>query len=274
MMKTILKRASFIGFILAIVPMVSQALSFKVGYNSECYVKDDGANDEHWFCGSQAPSCHGNRVRSKNMPHWQYHGDHFSYGGKTYWCCHGTTSQQGKYVEAPKWILDDKTVTHEENVAGGRCTWKEKWNVCGDKDEGQTEKVCTEPQTVLGCAAGYTEHNGKCVAPCKDDYVFESATSNNCIKCETTERQAIVQGKCKKCELNQILDKKTLQCVDILVIEKTKIQISAVAHEACWLCVSPSAMEKCLKYVTNGGKIKDDAELVDKCSLDSDIENK
>lgn len=271
MMKTILKRASFIGFILAIVPMVSQAVSFKVGYNSECYVKDDGANDVHWFCGSQAPSCHGNRVRSKNMPHWQYHGDHFSYGGKTYWCCNGTTSKQGKYIESPTWIA--RTETFTEDVAGGKCTWQKKWNVCGDVDTAQTDKVCTEPQTTLGCASGYVARNGKCVPECTGDTVFD-ANSNKCVDCETTERQAIVQGECKKCELNQILDKKTLQCVDILVIERTKIQISAVAHEACWLCVSPSAMEKCLKYVTNGGKIKDDTELVDKCSLDSDIENK
>ena len=79
MMKTILKRASFIGFILVIAPAVSQAVSFKVGYDSECYVKNDGRYDEHWFCGNQAQSCRKNKVNGKDMPHWQYHGDSFTY---------------------------------------------------------------------------------------------------------------------------------------------------------------------------------------------------
>ena len=103
-----------------------------------------------------------------------------------------------------------------------------------------------------GCTAceSVCAHNAITLMPDAMGFLYPHVDTNKCVDCETTERQAIVQGECKKCELNQILDKKTLQCVDILVIERTKIQISAVAHEACWLCVSPSAMEKCLKYVS------------------------
>ena len=269
MMKTILKRASFIGFILAIAPAVSQADSFKVGYNSECYVKNDGRYDEHWFCGNQAQSCHGNRVNGKDMPHWQYHGDSFTYNSKTYWCCDGTSTKQGQYIERKDWII--REVPHIETFPGGTCTWYERYNVCDEVDEAASDKPCTQPTG--HCASGYVSRNGKCVAQCASGQVFDG-DSDNCVPCETNERQAIYQGQCKTCEINEILNKKTMNCEKITDIEESMLLISAMAHETCWLCISPAALEACLKYVTTHGVIEQGAEWANQCALNSTSESK
>ena len=272
--ESFLLKLSLLGITLVLVP--AQAIAahkFYPGYNVECYVDDEG-QDRFWFCGNQSPWCHGNKASKKDTKTFLMHGKSFNWtkhGGQgNYWCCNGSVSEIGAFVQAEAWIDESKTIVHTENVPGGTCKWREKFNVCGIKDAVASEIPCTIADPANGCADGYVVRNGKCVQECKEGYVFASETSNNCIECKTTTQQAIVHGACKKCELNEILDKKTLECMTIQEVATRKLQISALAHEECWLCVNPSALDKCLRWVTETGqKISENPELSAKCSLNS-----
>lgn len=270
-MKSCLIKILSVVFITLVVSPVANAKFFS-GYSQECYLDDKG-NDEYWFCGSQGQSCRGVEVWKRNTVHWNYHGQSMLGGHDKdqgrFWCCGGTLSQAGKYVQGHDWIVKTENVT--ETLAGGKCTWQRKTNICGDI-ENPNDK-CTEPTGE--CTSGYVSHNGKCVAACAEGYAFESPTSQNCVSCETTKNQAVVNGYCKKCEINEVLDKNTLKCMSVQEIARTRIQIAPVAHDTCWLCVSPQDLAECLKYVTINGTLDTNKDLKARCSLDSkDLDKK
>ena len=278
-MKFGLIHISFIGFVLATVPDAFAVSNFYSGDDLACYVHANGNQDMFWWCGNKdGKRCSNSMLqyRKKNRKDSEqqlYHKGSFTYEGRTYWCCGGTVDTRGIFVESTTWIDESKTETFTEDVEGGKCTWQRKYNVCGDIDEAQSEKVCTEPEPAAGCGTGYVARPDannvtRCVPRCQDDFVFAEGT-DNCIRCETTERQGIVNGQCRVCQLNEIFDKQTLRCMTVQEVAAKKLQISALAHDTCWLCVSPDALLKCLKHVTNGGRITDYADLVSKCSLSS-----
>lgn len=236
----------------------------------ECYVDDIG-NDWFWFCGSQSQSCRGNPVTKSNRVHWIYHGGSFSYDGHgPYWCCDGTADGSGHFEESDTWIIKSETVV--EQVGNGTCKWTRKTNICNQIDNPNDQ--CTEPNS---CDEGYVFHNKKCVLPCQEGYAFESNASSNCIPCESNIHQGIVKGVCVRCEPNQIFDTNattktlnrtvgsgvlthtiSLQTTNYCVAKSAKVQVSILAHEACWLCSNPADLRKCLTSVANGGSVPAD----------------
>lgn len=262
-------RASFVGFILVIVPMLAGAAKLKVGDNASCYVKKDGGHDQFWYCGkTDTTKCSTRKLNRQDTVKYLYHGDKFSYDGETYWCCGGTTETSGKFTQAEEWIVRTEQV--KEIVPGGTCTWFKKYNVCSDEaDEVSSDKPCTE--ATENCATGYKSFNGKCVAACQDGYAYDEDTYQ-CVACEVTETQGIRNGTCIKCQLNEVFDTKTLNCKSIQELAQSMTPISAIAHDTCWLCVTPSALSDCLKYVSMGNKLNNNPDLANKCSINSKSE--
>ena len=154
-----------------------------------------------------------------------------------------------------------KTVVDTVNNTVGKCTWTQKINICGEIDNPEDE--CTTAVGATECADGYVTHNAKCVEPCEDGYVFESATSSKCVKKEVNAHQGVIDGHRFVCPDNKFWDVKTLSCKD-----KTEwTMISNVAFDECWLCKSPVDLTECLRHVTNGGSLSTRPTLKKKCEL-------
>ncbi len=235
---------------------------FYANSKSECYVDDEG-NDWFWFCGAQTQSCNGNKVASRNKITWVYHGDYFNWtkrGGKgNYWCCNGTTSSSGRFVQGTDWIVREESRT--ETLPEGKCTWIAKINICGDVDN--TDDKCTE--ATGECTQGLVSHNGKCVVACGDGQAFASDTSSSCISCDSTATQGISKGVCIKCEANQFFDLETLSCV----ARSSKLQVSANAFNKCWMCSTPGATYECLKTLSTNRTLDSNSQLQKACSVNS-----
>ncbi len=202
--------------------------NFEHGRNSECwYDRKYNKHWGYWFCGAQAASCNKHKCKGHDTCFWQYHGDSFSYGGQKYWCCGGTKEAEGKYF-AGQWIKEQKT--EKKQLTNGTCNVLIKTNICGE-----TKKVdCDTPDT---CESGYRLRNKECVAPCGEDEVYESSTSNKCIKCETTVYQGIVQrgteNGCLKCDKDsEFFDKVNKVCV-----KKASLTSYTIPEmKSCWRC--------------------------------------
>ena len=227
---------------------------------------------DFWLCGKHQPEkCSDKTVGPEDNPDRMTNGDHFVYSGTTYWCCGGTTTQKGKFVKGDKWII--RTEPFTETLNGETCTGVNYWNICNEIDPTYSQRTCTpivksEP-TTTNCPAGYFMRNGYCTAECGTGYAFESATSNQCVSCETTDKQAIVNGICKRCGSNEIMDSSTRQCVSTKSVTADMLRIATSAHETCWMCVDPVSLRYCLQYVTLGGRISNNSALVSQCSIDS-----
>lgn len=269
-MTSLLKLFVFGALLVLDVSAYAGTYGFVAGTDLMCYVdRRNGDIEEFWYCGNQGKGCSGVQHWREDKAHWLNHGDKFTYtrnGGEgTYYCCGGTTSKYGAFVHADKWIHHEQKV--DKKVTGGTCTYYLRYNVC---DPSTPDPSLSDPECTLAtgsCDTGYVSHGGRCVEMCKEGYVFESETSNTCIKCETTERQDIVKGACKKCETNEVLDKKTLECMTIEQIEQRRLAVTRTAQDQCWLCDTPETLDKCLRYITAGHALSDNEELSKKCAL-------
>lgn len=235
---------------------------FYTNSQHECYVDTPG-NDWYWFCGNQSKSCGGNAACCNNQINWLYHGEYFEWtkhGGEgKYWCCNGTGEHSGQFVHGSSWITKTETVT--ETLPEGKCTWIRKTNICGQIDNPNDK--CTE--ATGQCSQGFVSHNGKCVKSCEEGQAFESATSNSCVSCEPSPTQGVKQGICIKCAANQFYNINQQKCVD----RSTMVQVSNGAHDDCWMCSTPGALYNCMKTVSNGGSLSQNAKLQAACSVNA-----
>lgn len=230
--------------------------------NRECFCEDSG-NDTFWFCGLQSLSCKGTSVWKKNKVYWHYHGDDFTGNGIKYYCCNGTTSGAGQYVQGNNWITKTETVT--EVLPNGKCTWTRKTNICGQVDNPGDK--CTE--ATGECTTGFVSHNGKCVAACPEGQAFASNTSSACVACEPSVTQGIKKNVCIKCESNQFFDNNTLSCVS----RSSKLQVTSNAFNDCWMCATPGSMYNCMKLLSNGGSLNTNPKLQIACSVNGNTED-
>lgn len=147
-----------------------------------------------------------------------------------------------------------------ETLPEGKCTWLKKTNICGQVDNpGDKCKEATGQ-----CSQGYVSHNGKCVKSCEEGQAFESATSNSCIPCEPSPTQGVKNGNCIKCPANQFYNTNLQKCVD----KSTMVHVSDSAYDQCWMCSTPGAMYNCMKTVSNGNELNQNAKLHAACSVD------
>lgn len=228
----------------------SNAANHKHASNNSCWYetnygkKSTGDNWAYYFCGPAYEKCDGKKHKGHDKLVLQYHGDSFTFKTsprETYFCCDGTKDVSGHYVRANKWIVDTKT--EKIQVAGGTCNKLIETDACGE--EHITE--CTTPDT---CESGMILRNKECVTRCEGDEVFESTTSNKCIKCETNIRQGPSPDhtRCIKCDTaTEFFDRETKTC-----IKKNSENIQQYSKDAmaeCWQC--PSTLYKlCVKTVT------------------------
>lgn len=231
-------------FIIAISVILCTNAAFaepKNGFdtNNKCYLETDGT-DSAWFCGSQEKRCK-QKMRKRHHIHWLYHGQSFTHGSVKAWCCNGTTSKQGNFVEAKNWTTSE-TITVD--LSNGTCTYQRVTDACGNV---VSDKPCTEP---TNCNGNLIKRNGTCTEPCgaNDGNIgYESATSNNCVECPTTSTQGIdSNGICTKCNTaTQIWDTSTKKCVSREEHAKKFHQIPAAVLKQCWQCPNNEVMKTC-----------------------------
>ncbi len=180
-------------------------------------------------------------------------------------CCNGNlTGTPGYWVEVtntqnahPTWGMyraeENRPVTDGCPSGQYKVVYK---NVCGG------ETVVSECSS---CPAGQQMRNGTCAPICPDGQAYESTSSNKCVDCaQTTNRGVKKDGTCVSCSTTQFYSPARQDCVNFADM----IQVSSLAHDACWLCASPGAMLKCMiDVVKNGDFSKLDKGLQTACGL-------
>ena len=259
-MKSFLLKTSLLGVILVIVPCVANARGFYTGDDNRCFVDnakyhtkeynntDYNDRDIFWYCGKQkTEKCATVSRWKKDITHQRYHGGQFEWnengGLGTYWCCDGTSSKQGKFIQAPSFYTIEDTI--EMLPDGGKCRWQKKISICDNTVINENEK-CTK--ATEDCPDGYISRNGVCAKVCADGYAFESTSSNTCVRCNDATWKGIIDGVCKVCNSSQFFSERDGGCVD----KTKKIKVSVYAHDQCWKCDTPSALNECLKAVSLG----------------------
>lgn len=231
-------------FIIAISVILCTNVAFaepKNGFdtNNKCYLETDGT-DSAWFCGSQEKRCK-QKMRKRHNIKWLYTGQSFTYGNVKAWCCDGTTTKQGHFVEAKNWTTSE-TVTVQ--LSNGTCTYQRVTDACGNIE---SDEPCTEP---TNCNGNLIKRNGTCTEPCgaNDGNIgYESVTSNKCVECPTTSTQGIdSNGICTKCNTaTQVWDTSAKKCVSRTEHEKKFHQIPAAVLKQCWMCPNNEVMKTC-----------------------------
>ncbi len=224
---------------LLLISMTSVAhADFKFNSVFSCAVETKGKNT-FWFCGgNQEQKCIGKTASGKRTRTWNKHGDHFEKDDRTFWCCDTDGDGVGNYVEGPEY---DKTETVTVQLENGTCNYIIKKTICGE----ESGTPCTKPDN---CSAGYVLRNDLCVEPCKSTYAFESASSNNCIECLTTEYQGISKENiCIKCDPEiAFFDKLKQTCVN----KRDMKQVSKNAMKNCFRCPDNITFKDCVTVLS------------------------
>lgn len=222
-----------------------------MGTRQECMIDSyPGSYWHYYYCGSQDIGCKGHRSAARDQHHTLYDGDKlkFTTGNKeTYWCCGGTSTQDGIFVKGDNFYTETKTTV--KNLGNGaKCNQITRKTVCGE-----TEFIdCDTPDQ---CSPGAILRNDECVAQCGDDEVFESAISNKCVTCETTATQGPSKDHltCIKCDkYTEFFDRKNKKCISRDSVKFT--QYSKEAMQECWRCPR-DLFNKCVKSVTEVNKM-------------------
>lgn len=228
----------FIVFYICVPSIALAKQEIRAGDNNRCHYitntgsKNTGDNWTYYFCGPATQKCAGKKHKSHDKLVLQYNGDSFSWGGNTYWCCGGTRTDVGQYVQGD-WITKQETETVK--LETGRCQKKIKTTICGDT----IVEDCDEPDD---CNPGLKKRNGECIKPCGENESFESETSNKCIPCPTTAYQGIgyvanisriPYEVCLKCDKDsEFYDNVRKGCFHKSSFKK----ISKTAMQKCWKC--------------------------------------
>lgn len=252
-------KSKFILPVLIGLFMVGNAeAKFYEGYRNECWVDTKG-NDEYWFCGAQTQSCRGNKAWKKNTKHPLYHHESFTHNNRTFWCCNGTLSDEGKFVENPTWEVRTTVV---KQLTSGKCTYEVVKDVCGNTI---SDVECTVPDT---CPTGTIKRNNACIEPCSNVQAFESATSNKCVACETTKYQGISANNiCVKCDSGtQFWDSKNKRCA----AKETYTKYSASLMQKCFACPDDNYFKSCVGILgrdasADAKRTKNEQTILDKC---------
>lgn len=252
-------KSKFILPVLIGLFMVGNAeAKFYEGYRNECWVDTKG-NDEYWFCGAQTQSCRGNKAWKKNTKHPLYHHESFTHNNRTFWCCNGTLSDEGKFVENPTWEVRTTVV---KQLTSGKCNYAVVKDVCGNTI---SDVECTVPDT---CPTGTIKRNNACIEPCSNVQAFESATSNKCVACETTKYQGISANNiCVKCDSGtQFWDSKNKRCA----AKETYTKYSTSLMQKCFACPDDNYFKSCVGILgrdasADAKRTKNEQTILDKC---------
>lgn len=221
---------------------VAFAVQDGFGDQKECYIETH-KRDSAWFCGKHNRKCK-QEMKNKHNVYPLVHGEKFSYGSVTAWCCDGTLTETGYFVEASKWETSETITVQLAN--GGTCTYVQTTNACGEI----SGEPCTEP---TNCTAPYIKRNGVCIEPCgatDGNMAYESKTSNTCIECPTNASQGIGtianEKICVKCNsTTEVWDAKAKKCVSRAEMAKKYHQISSATMKRCWQCPNNEAFKTC-----------------------------
>jgi hypothetical protein len=227
----------------------------KEGFNSamECYYTDRGV-DYFYFCGNQSSTCMGAKYNNNDKRTNHRYGDHFNAEGQNKYCCprEGKSagdlhSESGVYVNS---MAKKETITVQ--LATGTCDYQKITDVCGTVT---SDVPCTKPST---CDAGYEMRNGTCSKMCEDGKVYQSATSNACVDCETSLHGGVNAAGdiCIKCsEGSEFYSSATKSCVT----KSSMATYSMDVMKKCGLC-KDADFKKCIDlFKKTESEIKTDA---------------
>lgn len=247
-----------LAIVIATLPTNSHA-KFRAGDNNRCWI-DDHKRNEFWYCGSQDTKCAGYKLKSSHHRHWLYHGDNFTNDNRKFWCCNGTTSAQGIFVEAASFYKEDTVVT--KDLGTGTCNWHKRVDVCDNV-------IGTECTTPDECNSGYILRNKECVEPCQGDTAFESEVSNTCIECKTTNYQGINKDRiCQRCNsATEFWDKRAEKCIK----KDTLTKMTSQAMKKCYGCTQDLFKQCALIFSKpESERLKDpNKDLLKDCHLNS-----
>ena len=235
------------------------------GDSNECYIETDN-RDSAWFCGKHDRTC----KQEMDDDHYVYtllHGDSFSYDSVKAWCCGGSLTETGYFVQQQNWTTSE-TITVQ--LTNGTCTYQRKTNACG---EVVSDTPCTEP---TNCTGNTLKRNGECITPCganDGNMAFESASSNKCIECPTSASQGIDSNDiCTKCNsATEIWDTKTKKCISRAEAAEKYHPVSNETMKKCWQCPNNEHFKKCAIILTlpdaEQKKHKDYKTTMTKCRI-------
>ncbi|MBQ4129894.1 MAG: hypothetical protein IJD69_00760 [Alphaproteobacteria bacterium] len=233
----------FLPTVTVIIMLCEPAIArFIAGDNNTCFV-DTHKRNEFWYCGTHSDTkCGGKKLKNRHDRHWIYHGGKFTHDGKNYWCCNGSYTATGHFVQTSSWI-SNKIITVQ--LANGTCNYTQKINACGDEES----TPCTTPDT---CTNGQILRNGTCVAPCAPAHAFESTTSNTCIACPETKYSGIAKNDtCIQCNPeHQFFDRTSKQCIE----KNTLTAIPAKVLKKCYGCDNNDFFKTCVKIFNSATK--------------------
>ena len=227
--------------------------SFFTNSAKECYADTSGINS-FWFCGAQSESCSGKKARKYNRKHWYYHGEYFEHDGIKYWCCNGSGSGSGTFVESSAWSYQ---AIRTKELTNGTCNYIVTINICGQV----TGTPCTKPDK---CNENTVLRNEECIFVCEGTSAFESYQSNTCVDCPTTNYQGINEDfVCTKCDPElYFFNKKTKKCEP----KENFTQYPKSALKKCFMCPDNVYFEQCVFYVS-GKQIEDAEKIKIECKL-------
>ncbi|MBD5391631.1 hypothetical protein HDR66_02385 [bacterium] len=271
-----------------IAPNVADAAHHNRGHylNGGCavFVHCNWCTTDHfYYCSNdmtKKSDCDGRKFNHADSVKGRHNnGDKFNWDGKQYYCYIKPGETDGTYIRSDaksfykqndngEDITEEKMKTLENGLV---CKQIYKYNIASDEPE--LVQDCNKPDD---CEIGKVmrEKNGqqKCVAPCSGGQVFESADSDNCIACPTTQYQGIrypdpndpkgftdtvnLLGYCVKCDsATSFFDAKEKTCVSKGDFE----QKGKAVMKTCWPCAAKGTG----KEKSGGNEVK----LFEKCLI-------
>lgn len=217
-----------------------------------------GIADTSWGNNSSCADTSYKANRSKHDAYGTSHGGHRAFDGTRYICCrYGQNIGFMKHKTKERFIT--KVITKEEskttNTDGSitTCWVREKYTVCspygGETSPGTPEKVY---RTCNTCKAPTTAYrNGECVEYCGENdstMAYASKSSNECISCETTAHQGIIEDDngynvCQKCNPETELFIDSTGCVK----KSEMVSYDKKAMRDCWMAENSAQYNCCMQ---------------------------
>lgn len=235
----------------------------KFGSNDTCIVERKNGR-KFYFCGKSQDKCDGKKVTKWSTERTYKHKGSFSSkydSGRKFWCCNPDEEDYGRWIESSSWY-DGEQYTEIKELETGTCNVVKRKNVCGDAE------IIIDCDVPDDCPGDTLLRNGECVKPCDDGSVFESDTSNKCMKCETTKHQGIDENlKCVKCDKSsEFWDEENKKCVK-------KNELTKISHDVmqqCYKCTNNTTFKECVFYINSPNRVTPEkrAQIITDCDLD------
>lgn len=252
------------SFVMMFCANADAAWGPKFGSGDSCIVERKNSKRQFHFCGKSQDSCAGKDVKKKSKEWTHEHTGTFTSAydsTRKFFCCNKNNDDKGVWKEGNAWYTSD-TIEKKE-LPNGTCNYRKRITICGDDDS----TTCDTPDT---CKAGTILRNNECIAPCKANQAFASASDNTCIECQTTNYQGPAENNiCIKCDSkNQFFNTKTKKCIS----KDTMKTYSANTMKQCHGCPNKDFFKQCVELLSKSSDMRNTSEykkIASQCHLDN-----